>query len=153
MLDINWHSIALAPPKGRTETGATYPLGAVQVTDKIRHVSFNADDLDRARAFYEAALGWRLEPWGPPDYYQAFHEDQILALHARRELKPGARMVGAEITFSVKDLDASIAAIEGAGGRLVSRPFYIEGVGRLVYFEDTEGNIAGAMQYDRDSQA
>jgi hypothetical protein len=27
-------------------------------------------------------------------------------------------------------------------------PFRIDGVGRLVFFRDSEGNIAGAMQYE-----
>jgi hypothetical protein len=28
------------------------------------------------------------------------------------------------------------------------QPYRIEGVGELIYFEDTEGNLVGAMQYD-----
>ena len=39
----------------------------------LRHLAINADDVQRAKAFYETVFGWRFEPWGPPDYYQA-HE-------------------------------------------------------------------------------
>ena len=28
------------------------------------------------------------------------------------------------------------------------QPYRIEGVGELIYFEDVEGNLVGAMQYD-----
>ena len=28
----------------------------------------------------------------------------------------------------------------------------IAGVGHLIYFQDTEGNIAGAMQYDTEAE-
>ncbi|HEX3918646.1 MAG TPA: VOC family protein [Caulobacteraceae bacterium] len=117
---------------------------------QFRHLALNADDVQRAKGFYESVFGWRCEPWGPPDYYQVWNaaEGVIGALQQRRELKPGVRMAGFEATLSVDDLDATIAAIEAAGGRMLSRPFYIETVGRLVYFEDTEGNIVGAMQYD-----
>ena len=37
---------------------------------KVRHVAINATDVQRVKAFYETVFGWRLEPWGPPDYYQ-----------------------------------------------------------------------------------
>jgi hypothetical protein len=119
---------------------------------KFRHLALNADDVQRAKAFYESVFGWRLEPWGPPDYYQARNaaDGMIAALQHRRELKSGVRMAGFEATLAVDDLDATIAAIEAAGGRMLSRPIYIETVGRLAYFEDTEGNLVGVMQYDAD---
>jgi uncharacterized protein len=30
-------------------------------------------------------------------------------------------------------------------------PFRIEGVGELIFFRDTEGNVAGAVQYETES--
>lgn len=117
---------------------------------QFRHLALNADDVQRAKAFYETVFGWRFEPWGPPQYYQAVGaaDGAIAALQQRRELKPGVPMVGFEATMAVEDLDATMRAIEAAGGRMLARPFYIEAVGRLAYFEDTEGNIVGVMQYD-----
>jgi hypothetical protein len=35
----------------------------------FRHFSINADDVQRAKGFYEAVFGWTFEPWGPPDFY------------------------------------------------------------------------------------
>lgn len=121
---------------------------------RFRHLALNADDPQRAKAFYETVFGWRLEPWGPPDYYQARNvgDGFVAALQHRRELKPGARMLGFEATLDVDDLDQALAAIQAAGGRIVSRPIYIEEVGRLAYFEDPEGNLVGVMQYDRAEQ-
>ena len=118
---------------------------------KFRHLALNADDVERAKAFYETVFGWRLEPWGPPEYYQASNagDGAIAALQHRRELKPGVPMVGFEVTMAVDNLDATMATIETAGGRILGPPFYIEDVGRLAYFEDTEGNLVGIMQYDR----
>ncbi len=117
---------------------------------QIRHFALNADDVQRAKAFYETVFGWTFEPWGPPDYYQVWNaaEGAIGALQHRRELKSGVRMAGFEATLAVDDLGVAMAAIEAAGGRVLSRPVYIETVGRLVYFEDPEGNLVGAMQYD-----
>jgi predicted enzyme related to lactoylglutathione lyase len=120
---------------------------------RLRHLALNADDVQRAKRFYETVFGWTFEPWGPPDYYQvkSVGEGFVGALQHRRELKDGARMLGFEATMAVPDLAAAIATVEAAGGKLATTPIYIEGVGKLVYFEDTEGNLVGAMQYDREA--
>jgi len=109
----------------------------------LRHLAINADDVQRAKAFYEGVFGWRFKPWGPPDYYQAHEagEGFTMALQGRREIEPGAAMLGFEATFAVEDIARATAAIEAAGGRAAAPQIYIEGVGPLGYFR-------GAMQYD-----
>jgi uncharacterized protein len=116
----------------------------------LRHLAINADDVQRAKTFYEGVFGWRFRPWGPPEYYQAHEagEGFTMALQHRRELEPRAAMLGFEATFAVADIAATTAAIEAAGGRVAAPQVYIEGVGKLVYFRDPEGNLFGAMQYD-----
>jgi uncharacterized protein len=57
-------------------------------------------------------------------------------------------MVGYECSFSVADVDAIAAAVEASGGTIVMPKVAIPGVGRLIFFKDTEGNIAGAIQFD-----
>src|SRR5258705_3966795 len=37
--------------------------------NNVKHFSINADDVPRARRFYEKAFGWKFEPWGPPNFY------------------------------------------------------------------------------------
>jgi hypothetical protein len=127
--------------------------GETELPATLRHLAINADNVQRAKAFYEEVFGWRFEPWGPPDFYQsrAAGEGPIVALHGRRELKPGARMLGLEATVAVEDIALAAASIVTAGGTIVMPEVYIEGVGRLVYFEDPEGNLVGAMQYDSDA--
>jgi len=53
------------------------------------------------------------------------------------------RMLGFEATMAVDDIAATIAAVEAAGGRTATTPVYIEGVGKLVYFQDPDGNVFG----------
>jgi predicted enzyme related to lactoylglutathione lyase len=117
---------------------------------RFRHFAVCADDLRRARAFYETVFGWTFVPWGPPDFSQIPNAGTGLmgALHLRREVEPGLAMPGFEVTFGVHDLMAAIAAIEVGGGRLLAPPHHLDTVGELVYFQDSEGNIAGAMQYE-----
>lgn len=116
----------------------------------LRHFAINADDLPRARRFYQEVFGWSFQPWGPPDFYQTQDAGDGVwgALQGRREVG-GQRMPGLEITFGVDDIEAAVAAIAAAGGKILMAPFHIHGVGHLVWFQDTEGNIAGAMQYEQ----
>ena len=82
---------------------------------KPRHIAINATDVQAVKVFYERVFGWRLEPWGPPDYYQDQEGggDVIIALHGRRELAPGAR---------VAQLQGSLHLVRGDVRFRVGRP-------------------------------
>jgi predicted enzyme related to lactoylglutathione lyase len=116
----------------------------------LRHFAINADDVPRAKRFYEDVFDWTLDPWGPPGFYQIKNAGQgfLGALQGRREIVEGAVMRGLEVTLGVDDLKSTMAAIEASGGKIVMPPYRIEGVGELIFFQDPEGNILGAMQYD-----
>jgi len=116
----------------------------------FRHFAINADDVQRAKHFYEGVFGWRFDPWGPPDFYQVKNAGTGLlgALQGRRDIVPDGRATSFEASFGVENLKATIAAIEAGGGMIVMQPYRIDGVGELIYFQDTEGNLVGAMQYD-----
>jgi predicted enzyme related to lactoylglutathione lyase len=45
-------------------------------------------------------------------------------------------------------VDAIAAAVQANGGTIVMPKVAIPGVGRLIFFKDTEGNIAGAIEFD-----
>ena len=120
---------------------------------QLRHFAINADDVDRARAFYGAVFGWRFEAFGPPGFYQIRTADgsepgPMGALQQRRELVPGRVMAGFECTIAVDDVDAVARSVVAHGGRVVMEKSTIAGVGDLIFFEDSEGNLAGAMRYD-----
>ncbi len=123
------------------------------MSNHVRHFAIHAEQVDRARSFYEGVFDWHFEPWGPPNFYlirTGSGDDRGLqgALQERQQPLEGTGMRGYECTIGVDDLDAILARIARFGGTVVSRPFVIEGVGRLVFFHDTEGNRVGAMQYD-----
>ncbi|WP_174291686.1 VOC family protein [Sphingomonas bacterium] len=116
----------------------------------LRHFAINADDVPRARRFYESVFGWSFRPWGPPDYYQITNAGTGIlgALQERRELKSGVRTSAYEATMGVDDLHTTLALVEEEGGRVLMQPYRIEGVGELAYVEDPEGNLVGIMQYE-----
>jgi predicted enzyme related to lactoylglutathione lyase len=120
--------------------------------NNLKSFGITADDVDRARRFYEQAFGWRFEPWGPPGFYLIHTGDEKDPgvqglLHKRREPVNGTGMTGFECTIGVDNIDQTIAAIETAGGKIVMAKFHIPTVGTGVYLSDTEGNFVGAMQY------
>jgi uncharacterized protein len=112
--------------------------------------AINADDVPRARRFYETVFGWSFEPWGPPNFYLIDTGKEQVAvrggLQERRELAPGQKMIGYECTISVASIDQAIRAIEANGGRIAAPKFHIPKVGTVAYFFDTEGNVAGLIQ-------
>jgi predicted enzyme related to lactoylglutathione lyase len=118
----------------------------------VRHFAINADDVARARDFYARVFGWKFQAWGPPGFYMVATGDgppaPLGSLQQRRELAPGLRLNGFECTIAVDDVDAVARAVEAGGGKILMRKATIPGVGSLVFFEDTEGNVAGAMQYE-----
>ena len=119
----------------------------------VSFFSIHADDVDRARKFYEGVFQWTFEPWGPPGFYLIHTGNEqdagiMGALQKRREPLSGTGMRGFECSISVDDIDETIRAVEAQGGMISMAKFHIPTVGTGCYFHDTEGNVAGAMQYE-----
>jgi predicted enzyme related to lactoylglutathione lyase len=121
---------------------------------QVAHFSINADDVDRALRFYQKVFGWKFESYGPPGFYMVEERSAMAhvpmrgSLQQRREIVAGVPMRGFECTISVDNIDATAGAIEKNGGKIVMPVCTLAGIGRLLFFQDPEGNIAGAMQYD-----
>jgi len=120
--------------------------------NNIAHFDIEADDVERARRFYERVFGWRFEAWGPPDFYliqTGTPADPGIhgSLSKRHEPAAGRGRIGYECTISVDDLAVIKAAILANGGKIVFDEYEIVDVGRMIRFADTEGNVACAMRY------
>jgi predicted enzyme related to lactoylglutathione lyase len=120
--------------------------------NNLSHFAINADDLETTRAFYEAVLGWKFQPWGPPGFFQIDtsqgDEPGVLgALQQRRDLVE-KETIGFECTFAVEDVDKVAQAVVDNGGEILMPKTTITGVGDLIFFRDPGGNPVGAMRYD-----
>jgi hypothetical protein len=120
--------------------------------NNVAHFHFDADDLPRARRFYETVFGWRFRPWGPPDYFLIETGDEERpgihgSMAKRAQPLSGREPAGFDITISVADLDAVAKAIEANGGAITMLKSVIHTVGEHLQFRDTEGNVASAMHY------
>jgi len=118
---------------------------------QLAHFAINANDIPRAQAFYSNVFGWTFESWGPPGFFLIRNKpdgEVRAAMQQRREIVSGVAMRGFECTIAVADIHATESAIKANGGKIVMPVSTIPTVGKLLFFEDPEGNIAGAMQYD-----
>jgi len=118
----------------------------------LAHFAINADDVSRAKRFYERVFGWAFSAWGPPNFYQiktgSGGGPVLGALQKRRDLVPGQR-IGFECTIAVDSIDDTAKAVADNGGKTIMGKSIIVGVGALMFFQDTEGNAFGAIQFDK----
>lgn len=103
----------------------------------IDYIELNVTDLRAAKEFYASAFGWRFNDYGP-DYAGIVAPDgdgEVGGLNPSGTEGTGGPLV---ILFS-DDLDASLAAVRAAGGRVVEEPYEFPG-GRRFHFADPAGN-------------
>lgn len=119
--------------------------------NNVCHFAIYADNVERAKLFYQRAFGWRFEEWGPPEFYLIRTGNElnpgILGALQKRTEPPGTGNRGYECSISVEDIRKTEAMIVEYGGTIHMKPVEIPTVGVLVKFADTEGNIACAIQY------
>ncbi len=101
----------------------------------IDYIEFTVRDLPKAKAFYAAAFGWAFNDYGPA--YAGIQGDgrEVGGMHQADKLRMGGPLV---VLYS-DDLEASLAAVRSAGGRVLKEPFSFPG-GRRFHFEDPSGN-------------
>ncbi len=109
----------------------------------IVHFEIPADDLPRAKAFYEQALGWKIsDPW-QMGYYLVETKDGELGINGglMERKMPGQPFMN---YMAAASIDAALEKIERAGGAVVMPKTEIgPGMGWIAVFKDTEGNLVG----------
>lgn len=123
------------------------------MTHNVVHFAIHADDVERARGFYEAVFGWQFEAWGPPGFYNVVTGSDDRpgihgALHGRQEPLTGSGTNGFTCTVAVDDLAAIRSKVVSSGGTITYEEIEIPSVGTLTQFLDTEGNELAAMVYE-----
>lgn len=118
----------------------------------IAHFAIHADDCERARHFYETVFGWHFLSWGTPGLWMirtSLHAPIYGTLQQRSAPAASAGgMRGYECTIAVADIGAISQRVTQAGGKLISPPELVEGVGTVLRFQDSEGNPVSAMRYE-----
>ncbi|GAA4399157.1 VOC family protein [Fodinibacter luteus] len=125
------------------------------------HFEIQADDLERAKAFYAEVFGWTFEDYGQftgSPYWGVVTgaEDSPginggLLPRPAPAPGPGQGTNAAVLTMGVEDFDATAARIEAAGGVVALPKMALTGMAWQGYFLDTEGNTFGIHQPDENA--
>lgn len=126
--------------------------------DKVQHFEIPADDISRARKFYESSFGWNTMDFPMPGgtQYIGLHTGPVDENNMWKEpgfINGGMFQRGAgfpltspSIAVSVDDIDAALEKIKTAGGSVITDKMEIAGMGLYAYIKDSEGNIVGVWQ-------
>lgn len=110
----------------------------------IDYVEFTVTDLPAAKRFYGAAFGWEFTDYGPD--YAGIRKAGGGEAGGMRQDTAVARGGPLVVLFS-EDLDASVRAVQDAGGRVVQAPFSFPG-GRRFHFTDPCGNELAVWAFE-----
>lgn len=121
---------------------------------QIIHFEIIADNTKRAAKFYKEVFGWTAKKWGDMDYWLLDTKKGIKgAITTRIGLfKKKGGLSSYVITIGVDNLNAVAKKIKKAGGKWANEGGLIHGVGLHQYFKDTEGNLFGCLQEDKNAK-
>jgi len=110
---------------------------------KLVHVEMTAADVDGTAGFYAAALGIKANP-SPflPGYTTLDGESGPIAAIMSTQYQT-QRVIA---WFGVDDIEATLAAIEAAGGERAGAVNTIPGQGLVAYATDSNGVLFGLQQ-------
>jgi uncharacterized protein len=123
--------------------------------NRVVHFEINAEDVQRTANFYRAVFGWKIEPWGPPEFGYMHIEtgnasepgiDGGIWKGEGSKAPAGSRLNAFNCSIEVEDIDEILRRIKNSGGAIVKQKAQIPGVGWLATCIDTEGNCFGVVQ-------
>jgi predicted enzyme related to lactoylglutathione lyase len=111
---------------------------------EINHIEFQADDPERAMAFYTAVAGWEFSAMeGMPDYWVFSSGNGYGGAVGKRGVSTG-KVVRDYI--EVASIEEALAAAERTGGTVTEARTEIPGFGWFAVVEDPEGSEVGLFQ-------
>lgn len=120
----------------------------------IVHFDISADNLNRAKAFYETLFGWKISSMpGFPDYY----EIKTTALDGTIGLAGGiTKREDSQQTFitnfiGVSSIDETVIRLCERGGKIIRTKQTVPGYGYLAVCRDTEENTIGLFREDKNA--
>jgi uncharacterized protein len=124
---------------------------------RVVHFEIPADNVDRAKKFYNQAFGWDISPYPGMEYQGVTTTEMDQTTRMPKQVgainggmtKRNSEVKSTVITVDVQDIDAALKNIEKLGGKTVQKKQPVADMGFTAYFKDTEGNIVGLWQSAR----
>lgn len=111
------------------------------------HFEIPADDIKRAKKFYEKALGWKIaDPFKMNYFFVTTKEKGEEGINGglMQRMNAGQPFMN---YIAVTSIDAAIKKVEKAGGKVALPKMEIgNNMGWIAAFQDTEGNLMGFHQ-------
>lgn len=130
--------------------------------NKVTHFEIVAIDLQRAMDFYTKVFDWRFEKWegsGPEmEYWMVMTVPPKtpgainggLRKEMGTDVKERTKSVNAFVcTIEVASIDDTLKKIETYGGEILMPKSHLDTVGDFASCLDTEGNVFGVMQSEK----
>ena len=121
--------------------------------NKVVHFEVPAEDMARAKKFYEDVFGWQLMDWeskywmattGPSEPGKGPTESGFINGGIAPQM-PDV-FTAPTIVMDVENIEAAVARVEAAGGSLVTPKYPIGEMGFYARVKDSEGNIVGIWE-------
>lgn len=121
--------------------------------NRLTHFAIFTDDQSRAKTFYANVFGWGFNTYGLDGFSQINSNpsdsgELIGALQDRKYQLTDEKVIGFECSISVENVDEIASLVLDHGGEVLLPKSNIPGVGWLIKFRDTEGNILCAIEYE-----
>ena len=120
---------------------------------KVVHFEIPADNLARAKKFYNTVFGWELQDFPEMEYTMVRTTDTDQNGMPKTPGAINGGMLQREdpvrapvVTISVENMDEATATIEKNGGKIIRPKMPVGDMGFAAYFKDTEGNVVGLWQ-------
>jgi hypothetical protein len=122
--------------------------GVTTHLSRVIHFEIAAENPERAVKFYQKVFGWKIEKWGPVEYWLVTTgEDKEPGINGAITEKNGY-VTSTTNTIGVSSFDDALEKILEAGGKQLMPKTAVPGIGYMTYCKDTEGNVFGIMQND-----
>jgi len=123
--------------------------------NKVVHFEIPADDMARAKKFYQNTFGWRLKDMPEMEYVMAMTAETS-GDNMMMPKEPGAINGGMmkrsdmvkcpSLAVSVDNIDEAMQKVKKMGGSIVMEKMPVGEMGFMAYFKDTEGNVLSLWQ-------
>lgn len=105
--------------------------------ENLNYVEYPANDLQATKVFFTRVFGWSFTDYGPD--YTSFKGPGLNGGFFRAGLCSTTASGGALLVLYSKDLEAALASVSAAGGKIVKPVFSFPG-GRRFHFTEPSGN-------------
>lgn len=132
------------------------------IMGRLIHFEIHVNDMEQAKKFYGEVFGWTFQDWsdyaGVP-YFGVVTGDENEpgingALMQRKGAAPETNQAlnAFACTMGVEDYDSTEKKIMTNGGKVAMPKYALPGMAWQGYYIDTEGNIFGIHQPDKDAK-